>query len=177
MTPDQYDRELKFPLFRAEIDPDLRFFGFDLTIEKARGTVPSNEFPRDKLGWFFVIQEVPGEARFGMDISYEPTRDTNDNSTDDPRDNWPALKPYVAHIHIKDAKTTGQVVPAGQGDGHIPEILKNAWDGGYRGFLTLEPHLNVAGHSHGETGPDLFKVAADALKDVCRRQGIQLAGA
>jgi sugar phosphate isomerase/epimerase len=96
---------------------------------------------------------------------------------EDPRDNWPALKPYVAHIHIKDARTGGQVVPAGQGDGHIPEILKQAWDGGYRGFLTLEPHLKVAGHSHGETGPDLFKVAADALKDVCRRQGVRLAGA
>jgi sugar phosphate isomerase/epimerase len=96
---------------------------------------------------------------------------------EDPSTNWPLLKPYVAHIHVKDAKRDGSVVPAGQGDGRIPEILKDAWDGGYRGFLTLEPHLKVAGHSHGETGPDLFKVAADALKDVCRRQGISLAGA
>jgi 3-dehydroshikimate dehydratase len=96
---------------------------------------------------------------------------------EDPSQNWPLLKPYAAHIHIKDAKRDGQVVPAGQGDGRIPEILKDAWDSGYRGFLTLEPHLKVAGHSHGETGPDLFKVAADALKDLCRRQGIQLAGA
>ena len=96
---------------------------------------------------------------------------------EDPSKNWPLLKPYTAHVHIKDATTSGQVVPAGQGDGHIPEILKDAWDSGYRGFLTLEPHLKVAGHSHGETGPDLFKVAADALKDLCRRQGIQLAGA
>jgi sugar phosphate isomerase/epimerase len=96
---------------------------------------------------------------------------------EDPSVNWPLLKPYAAHIHIKDAKRDGQVVPAGQGDGHIPEILKDAWGSGYRGFLTLEPHLKVAGHSHGETGPDLFKVAADALKDLCRRQGIQLAGA
>jgi 3-dehydroshikimate dehydratase len=96
---------------------------------------------------------------------------------EDPLQNWPLLKPHTAHIHIKDAKRDGQVVPAGQGDGRIPEILKDAWDSGYRGFLTLEPHLKVAGHSHGETGPDLFAVAADALKDVCRRQGIQLAGA
>jgi hypothetical protein len=72
----QFDIELKFPLFRAEIDPDLRFFGFDLTTEKAKGTVPSNDFNDDDyLGWFFVIQEVPGEPRFGMDISYEPTQD------------------------------------------------------------------------------------------------------
>jgi 3-dehydroshikimate dehydratase len=96
---------------------------------------------------------------------------------DDPAENWPALKPYTAHIHIKDAKKDGSVVPAGQGDGRIPEILKDAWDSGYRGFLTLEPHLKVAGHSHGETGPELFKVAADALKEICRRQGIGLAGA
>jgi 3-dehydroshikimate dehydratase len=96
---------------------------------------------------------------------------------EDPSQNWPLLKPYVAHIHIKDAKTDGQVTPAGQGDGHIPEILKDAWASGYRGFLTLEPHLKVAGHSHGETGPELFKVAADALKDACRRQGVPLAGA
>jgi sugar phosphate isomerase/epimerase len=97
---------------------------------------------------------------------------------EDPLANWPLLKPYTAHIHIKDAKRdSGQVTPAGQGDGKIPEILKEAWDGGYRGFLTLEPHLKVAGHSHGETGPELFGVAADAIKDVCRRQGIQLAGA
>lgn len=88
MTPLQFDQHLKFPLFRAEIDPDLRFFGFDLTIEKARGTVESNDFRNDKLGWFFVIQEVPGEPRFGMDVSYQPTRDTNDNPADDPRDTW-----------------------------------------------------------------------------------------
>src|SRR5437868_6100528 len=77
---------------------------------------------------------------------------------EDPSKNWPLLKPFTAHIHIKDAKTgTGQVVPAGEGDGKIPEILKDTWTSGYRGFLTLEPHLKVAGHSHGETGPDLFK--------------------
>jgi hypothetical protein len=88
MTPDQFAKQLKFPLFRAEIDPDLRFFGFDLTIDKARGTQASNDFPDDLLGWFFVIQEVPGEPRFGMDIQYEPTRDTNDNPLDDPLDTW-----------------------------------------------------------------------------------------
>jgi sugar phosphate isomerase/epimerase len=93
-----------------------------------------------------------------------------------PLENWPALKPYVAHIHVKDAKRVGdQVVPAGQGDGQIEPILVDAWKSGYRGFLSLEPHLKVAGHSHGETGPELFKVAADALKELCRRNGIPLA--
>ena len=97
---------------------------------------------------------------------------------DDPLANWPLLKPYTAHIHIKDAiKGSGKVVPAGEGDGQIEPILADAYASGYRGFLSLEPHLKVAGHSHGETGPELFKTAADALKALCRRNGIPLAGA
>src|ERR1041385_7437357 len=39
-TVDQFTNEFKFPLFTAEIEPDLRFFGFDLTTEKAKGTKP-----------------------------------------------------------------------------------------------------------------------------------------
>ena len=92
-----------------------------------------------------------------------------------PLNNWPLLRPYLAHIHVKDA-VMGQnkMVPAGQGDGQIEPILADANKIGYSGFLTLEPHLKVAGHSHGETGPELFKVAADALKSVCQRTGIVL---
>lgn len=52
------------------------------------------------------------------------------------------LKPYIAYIHIKDAVAgTGNVVPAGMGDGHVAEILKRLRDSGYDGFLSLEPHL------------------------------------
>jgi hypothetical protein len=91
MTPAQFATHLKFPLFRAEIDPDLRCFGFDLTIKKAQGTVESRDFQNDTLGWFFVIQEVPGEPRFGMDIAYEATRDANTDPSDDPRDTWDNL--------------------------------------------------------------------------------------
>ena len=90
-----------------------------------------------------------------------------------PRDNWPLLKPFTTHIHIKDAKLgTGQVVPAGQGDGDVDSILADAFASGYSGFLSLEPHLKVAGHSHGETGPELFKTAADALKVILNKYKI-----
>jgi sugar phosphate isomerase/epimerase len=90
---------------------------------------------------------------------------------------WELLKPYVSHIHIKDALApTGKNVPAGQGDGHYAEILKDAYHGlGYRGFLTLEPHLQVAGRFSGQTGPELFGVAVQALRDICRAQQIPLA--
>lgn len=94
----------------------------------------------------------------------------------DPLAIWPQLKPFTTHIHIKDAvKGTGKVVPAGQGDGQLLPILKDAFASGYRGCLSLEPHLKVAGHSHGETGESLFKVAADALKTLCKTAQIPLA--
>jgi len=94
---------------------------------------------------------------------------------DDTLKNWEMLKPYVVHIHIKDYKReTKKIVPAGQGDGNIQTILEDAKKSGYDGFLTLEPHLRVAGKSSGETGPELFKVATDALRGVCRKAGIQL---
>lgn len=93
-----------------------------------------------------------------------------------PLDNWAMLKPYTSHIHVKDALLAGgKVVPAGQGDGQLEPILVDAYRGGYRGFVSLEPHLRVAGHSHGETGADLFKVAADALKAILSRNQIPLA--
>lgn len=55
------------------------------------------------------------------------------------------LKPYIAYIHVKDAAgEAGQpkrIVPAGEGEGHVEEILGSLFAGGWRGFLSLEPHL------------------------------------
>lgn len=96
---------------------------------------------------------------------------------DHPLDNWPELKPYTVHIHIKDAMWgSGTVVPAGQGDGQVEPILIDAWKSGYRGFLSLEPHLAAHEQFFGFSGPGLFKVGADALKALCRQNGIELAG-
>ncbi|HEX2971869.1 MAG TPA: sugar phosphate isomerase/epimerase family protein [Tepidisphaeraceae bacterium] len=93
-----------------------------------------------------------------------------------PEESWPLLKPYTTHIHIKDARwEDGKNVPAGQGDGQIEPILVDAYRSGYRGFLTLEPHLAVAGRFSGFTGSGLFKLAADALKALCEKNHIPLA--
>ena len=74
LTLEEFEKQLKFPLYKAELPPDIKLFGFDLTIEQARGTELTPGFT-DKLGWFFVIQEIPGEPRFGMDITYDPGSD------------------------------------------------------------------------------------------------------
>jgi len=74
LTAEEYASEVKFPMYRAELPPDIKLFGFDITIEQARGTELTPGFT-DNFGWFFIIQEVPGEPRFGMDISFEPGSD------------------------------------------------------------------------------------------------------
>jgi hypothetical protein len=58
--------EARTPLYEARVDPDIAFFGFDLTAEEAKGE--TTERPDDP-GWFFVIKERPGEPRFGFDIA------------------------------------------------------------------------------------------------------------
>jgi sugar phosphate isomerase/epimerase len=94
---------------------------------------------------------------------------------EDPLKNWPLLKPYSVHIHIKDARSDGSVVPAGEGVGHIGEILKDAWTSGYRGFLSLEPHLAAHGQFSGFSGPELFITATTALRKICRENDVPLA--
>ena len=58
-------RRSQTPLYEAKVDPDIYFFGFDLTAEDAQGG--TGEDPTDDPGWFFVIKERPGEPRFGLD--------------------------------------------------------------------------------------------------------------
>lgn len=61
---------------------------------------------------------------------------------EDTQECYDLLKDEIVYIHIKDAVSTdSQNVVCGTGEGKIPEILKQAIDSGYKGFLTLEPHL------------------------------------
>ncbi len=80
---------------------------------------------------------------------------------------YPMLAEYIEYMHIKDGDMASQqVVPAGQGDGEVREILADLKRRGFDGFLSLEPHLAQAGTFSGFTGPDLFGVATKALRDL-----------
>ena len=55
---------------------------------------------------------------------------------------WKMLSPYIVYMHIKDALPNGTVVPAGEGEGHVKEILSMfRAQGGVH--VTVEPHLKV----------------------------------
>ncbi len=75
------------------------------------------------------------------------------------REAWPLLREHVVHFHVKDAVAVERdapypaqvpefslmlsVRPPGEGDGELPELLAELDRSGYRGFLTLEPHLRL----------------------------------
>lgn len=78
---------------------------------------------------------------------------------------WKLLKDRTVHFHVKDYDTKLEKnVPAGQGQGQIPELIADAVASGFSGFCTLEPHLLVAEQMYGFTGPDRFGDAARALQ-------------
>lgn len=75
------------------------------------------------------------------------------------------LKDHIVYMHIKDAKMdSGWVVPSGEGDGNLREILNELSKSGYEGFLSLEPHLITGDIAVG--GHERFKIALDALKSI-----------
>jgi sugar phosphate isomerase/epimerase len=75
------------------------------------------------------------------------------------------LRPYLVYLQVKDAlAATGEVVPAGQGDGQVRETLSALRDSGFEGYVSLEPHLGQAGRYGGFSGPEGFRRAAHALK-------------
>lgn len=90
------------------------------------------------------------------------------------------LKPYVEYVHIKDAlKKEKKVVPVGYGDGHVKEILGDLIGGGWKGFLSLEPHLtDFAGlgaleqdaqkRGSAMDGKSAWKLALDSLRNILK---------
>lgn len=88
------------------------------------------------------------------------------------------LKDHVIYMHIKDALLEdGAVVPSGEGDGKLPEILTDLYHSGFSGFLSLEPHLaSFEGFSqlqreglnfkHESGGAKIMALAWHALKKI-----------
>jgi len=92
------------------------------------------------------------------------------------KEGYASLRPYVEYVHVKDALSgSDRVVPAGEGDGQLPETLSALRASGFDGFFSLEPHLASAGMYSGFSGPELFRKAAGAFKELLRRQGIEWA--
>lgn len=87
-----------YPIFKGTIKPDICFFGFRLVPSQVRG-IENN--PSGDQGYFFVIEENPTGARFGLDAPDEAENSENGDwknlSWLDilPGVNWDNEAPYV----------------------------------------------------------------------------------
>jgi sugar phosphate isomerase/epimerase len=103
-------------------------------------------------------------------------------------DAWQLLRDHVAHVHVKDAVAVDRgdadpyparvgeerlmesVRPAGDGDGHVAELLTELAASGYDGFLTLEPHLLL--RFPELDGRGRLEVASGALRGLLTSAGL-----
>ncbi|MEH7331164.1 sugar phosphate isomerase/epimerase family protein [Neobacillus drentensis] len=95
------------------------------------------------------------------------------------------LKDEVVYIHIKDAVSSDKEnVVCGTGEGKIPELLSQFIKSGYKGFLTLEPHLvlfdslkdleleeaaEIIKDNKGLDGAGAYKLQYEALLDILNK--------
>lgn len=79
---------------------------------------------------------------------------------------WPLLAKHVIHFHVKDALAgedgMAGVRPAGEGDGQLVELMRALQRQDFRGFLVVEPHLQL--HLPEMSGAERFGVAVTALR-------------
>ena len=95
------------------------------------------------------------------------------------------LEPYIAYVHVKDAKKeTGEVVPVGMGDGCWPQLLEYLRSMQYNGFLSMEPHLadftgfqkleqETAEKADKAQGAALFRLAVKHLRTLVKEDEIR----
>lgn len=87
---------------------------------------------------------------------------------------YASLRPKLEYVQIKDAMlATGEVVPAGDGDGELRETLRALSQDGFDGYFSLEPHLAAAGQLGGFSGPELFGLAHRAFTGLLDEEGIE----
>ncbi|MDQ0820783.1 sugar phosphate isomerase/epimerase [Arthrobacter sp. V4I6] len=85
------------------------------------------------------------------------------------------LRPYLEYFQVKDAiLATGEVVPAGEGDGELDATIAALKADGFAGFASLEPHLASAHELGGFSGPGAFGAAARAFAGLAAKNGVTL---
>jgi hypothetical protein len=109
--------KVRMPLYEAKADPDIYFFGFDLTVPQAKGG--TGHPPDTDPGWFFVIKERPGEPRFGLEIDPIANPEVLDELS------WPDAVPGIHDGAFLPASALGSVTltppPGGDSEGKLPQ--------------------------------------------------------
>ncbi|MCM8766562.1 MAG: sugar phosphate isomerase/epimerase [Candidatus Omnitrophica bacterium] len=73
----------------------------------------------------------------------------------DPWDFYMKVKPYIEYIHIKDYDEKGKATFPGEGRAKVKEILTDLKKSGYKGFVSIEPHLASVVHEGKVGDPEI----------------------
>ena len=139
--------------------------GMQLVLENESGIVGDTVTRCKRL-----LAAIPS-ANFGF--AWDPANFVHVGEATAVDEGWADLGPRTRHVHIKDYRlATGEVLPAGEGDGQIDLLLPRLAAAGYDGFVALEPHLAFAGQSSGFSGADGMLRAATALRLMLANAGI-----
>ncbi len=119
VLPKNLDKDVMYPIFQAELEPDVYLFGFDLDIDTARGH-RGDENPATNPGYFFVLRERPGQIRFGLDDFTDDLGNTDLMPLSGPLDSWNDLswehtvnnKQALQSYHLDFKKNLTTVAPA-----------------------------------------------------------------
>jgi sugar phosphate isomerase/epimerase len=88
-------------------------------------------------------------------------------------DGYAKLRPHTVYVQIKDALlATGDVVPAGEGDGQVRETVRALAADGFDGFFSMEPHLGTYNEYGALSGPANFTRATRAFTAILDSEGI-----
>ncbi|GAA4368109.1 hypothetical protein GCM10023088_16700 [Actinomadura verrucosospora] len=119
--------EIRLPLYEAKVDPDLTLLGFDLTAAEAKG-----DFATGAAGWFFVIQERPGDPRFGADegppTPVEVWNDLTWADVDPGGTGFIRLDASTVQVPLKDFDDPA--ADAEKNDQHLEDAFLPVWHGG-----------------------------------------------
>jgi sugar phosphate isomerase/epimerase len=109
------------------------------------------------MGWPFalkLLENVPG-LKWAFDTGNPLLNPDRTKPKPWPRqDPWEFylhVKPFIAHVHVKDAtwdaaRNEAVYTFPGEGQGQVRRILKDLLAGGYDGGISIEPHMAVVFH-------------------------------
>ena len=100
-----------------------------------------------------TLENVPG-LKWVFDTANPCFNEDRDNPghRQDPWEFYQAVKPHIAHVHIKDgnwnpAKKDLDYTLPGEGEGQVARIVEDLVRTGYQGFVSIEPHVSVVFHN------------------------------
>ena len=109
------------------------------------------------MGWPFalkLLENVPG-LKWVFDTANPIFNDDRSKPKpwpkQDPWEFYTHVKPWIVHVHIKDArwnpaKNDADYTYPGEGDGAVRRIIADLLTSGYDGCFSIEPHLAVVFH-------------------------------